>query len=191
MAANAIDLTTVGKLKKYLQIDSSLVSDDENLQGLITSVSAFFVEYCDRPFKQDTYTQELDGNGKNILMLKNYPITAVSSLKVNGQIVESHNSGSFVGYAFNNYAIRLANTYFPKGFKNIEISYTAGYATVPFDVEQACLEVCGVRYKERDHIGHASKTLGDETVSYIISALTPSAKEILQPYKRVATMSIF
>jgi hypothetical protein len=60
------------------------------------------------------------------------------------------------------------------------------YSFVPADVEQACIEMVGERYKARDRIGQNSKTLGgQETVSYATDSMNKHVREMLQPFKRV------
>lgn len=61
------------------------------------------------------------------------------------------------------------------------------YSYVPQDVEQACWELVGLRYKEKDRIGIQSKSLGgQETVSYFSGNMTASVIGLLNDYRRVA-----
>lgn len=61
----------------------------------------------------------------------------------------------------------------PRGFQNVLVHYTAGYASgsIPADLEQACIEVVADMYSEteRDR-GLASESLGD----YSYSAIDPA-----------------
>jgi hypothetical protein len=50
----------------------------------------------------------------------------------------------------------------PDAVKSVLIEYTAGYATVPDDIEQACIEVAAMMYRDRRRdSGLASESLGD------------------------------
>jgi hypothetical protein len=50
----------------------------------------------------------------------------------------------------------------PNAMKSVLIEYTAGYATVPDDVEQACIEVASMLYRDRRRDGNlVSEGLGD------------------------------
>ena len=61
------------------------------------------------------------------------------------------------------------------------------YGTVPFDIEQATLEVAGETYARLDRIGLNSKTLaGQEVISFSQLPINASARLMLQPYRRVA-----
>lgn len=59
---------------------------------------------------------------------------------------------------------------------------------VPGDIEQACIEMIAVDIKQRDTIGIRSKTLAQETVVYDNNSMPPSAKQLLEPYRRMAAV---
>lgn len=61
------------------------------------------------------------------------------------------------------------------------------YSYVPPDVEQACWELVGLRFKEKDRIGIQSKSLGgQETISYFKGNMPADVVSILSQYMRVA-----
>jgi len=50
----------------------------------------------------------------------------------------------------------------PDAVKSVLVEYTAGYTTVPDDIEQACIEVAAMMYRDRRRdAGLASESLGD------------------------------
>jgi hypothetical protein len=50
----------------------------------------------------------------------------------------------------------------PSPMKSVLIEYTAGYATVPEDIEQACIDVSSMLYRDRRRDGNlTSEGLGD------------------------------
>lgn len=53
---------------------------------------------------------------------------------------------------------------FSKGFKNMRITYKAGFATIPDDLEQACLELIKLSYDKSINV--KSESLGPYSVSY-------------------------
>ena len=59
------------------------------------------------------------------------------------------------------------------------------YDYVPYDLEQAVIEIVGERYRYRSRIGESSKTLGgQETSSYLVKdALAAAIKARLVPYR--------
>ena len=68
-------------------------------------------------------------------------------------------------------------------------SVLISYSYVPAVLEQACLELVGERYRYKDRIGHASKTLGgQETISYSLADMPAYIKTMLQPYRRMVPL---
>lgn len=65
--------------------------------------------------------------------------------------------------------------------KSILLSY--GY--IPADVEQACLEMVGLRFREKDRIGQVSKAVGSETVSFSQKDMPEDVKTLLNQYRKV------
>jgi hypothetical protein len=60
------------------------------------------------------------------------------------------------------------------------------YGYTPHDLYQACVELVGERYKYKDRIGTASKTLGgQETVSFSLKDLSDAIRLMLNPYRNV------
>lgn len=59
------------------------------------------------------------------------------------------------------------------------------YGNVPFDVEQACIELVLSRMKEKDRIGISSKSVANESVSYSQKDMTNFVKTSLQNYRAV------
>lgn len=60
------------------------------------------------------------------------------------------------------------------------------YSYVPFDLEQACIELVAERYKYKDRISQQSKSLGgQETISFKLDATNSHIEAILWPYKRI------
>jgi hypothetical protein len=120
------------------------------------------------------------------------PILSVSSVMLDSVVVPS--GGDPVktpGYFIDSNAAKarqiFVNGYRPwvRGIRNVSVSYVGGYAAIPYEVEQACLETIGLRYREIERIGVRSKSLAGETVSYIVNELSPSAMAQLQPYRRI------
>ena len=55
---------------------------------------------------------------------------------------------------------------FPRGFYPVFVEYEAGYATIPDDLERACIEIAAEMYQTRQQDRSVtSETLGDYTYS--------------------------
>lgn len=65
-------------------------------------------------------------------------------------------------------------------------SVLISYSYIPADIEHACMELVGERYRYKNRIGEASKSLGgQETISFSQKDVPDFIRTLLQPYKRV------
>jgi hypothetical protein len=104
---------------------------------------------------------------------------------VDGVAVPLSSDGIQAGYMFSETMLYLIGYTFTKGFQNVSISYTAGYENVPGDIEQACIDLVSLKYKERERIGIQSKTLATESITYRIWDLNKETQQILREYQKV------
>lgn len=182
------DLTTLVNLKAWLSVTSS--TDDVLLARLITSASNYIETYVSRVFEQQSYTERRDGNDNTYMVFANYPVTAVTSLTINGIDIAASpdNAVLSAGYGFDDGQIWLQGFAFSRGKGNVVMSYNAGYSETPAAIEQACIELCSLRYRERDRIGQVSKTIGGEVVTFSQKDMSDSIATILEQYKKRITI---
>lgn len=166
------DFTTVANLKAWIGLESS--DDDALLQRLITSQSKLIVAWLFRPILSASYTDTFQATGNQTLCLHVTPVQAIASVTVDGQTV-----------AIANDDVSIWRQDGSPWYGAVAVSYTGGYSKVPPDIEQACIELCALRYSERGRIGHQSKAIGAETVTYYIRAFPDSVSNLLNQYKRV------
>lgn len=75
-------LTTLARAKVFLGIGSD--SKDDMITLAINHATGFIEQYCRRSFLSQTYTQEkYDGTGTKVLLLKQFPVTSITSLEQN------------------------------------------------------------------------------------------------------------
>jgi len=187
------DLTTLANVKSWLTITDTAA--DTILTRLISAASAFLINWLNRQVTQATYTAEkYNGNGKTSLRAKNWPIQSISSLVVNGVTVQASPDGLSNGYVFDDKYIYLlganVNSFppgvFGKGIMNVSVTYVAGYATTPLDIEQACIELVSLKFKERSRVGIQSQQVpGQASVTYSPRDLGKDTKAMLQNYRAV------
>ena len=179
------DLTTLANVKAWLGQPAPL-PDDAALALLITGVSGMAEAYLNRTVLSTVYTETSSGRGAPIMVLRNHPITSVTSVIIDDVAALPATNTTMTGWRLVNDAIVLnSGQAFNIGLANVTVVYTAGYATVPFAIERAVIETVALRWKERDRIGHQSKSLGGETVSFFTGELPASAKLALGQYKDV------
>ena len=177
------DLTTLANVKQWLGVQTT--TDDALLTRLVTASSQYIQSWLNRTIAPQVYSEVRDGNGKANIYFKNWPVTAVSSLVMDGITVPASPDGIQPGYTFDTRMLYLIGYAPNRAQQNIVLQYTAGYASTPPELEQACIELCALRYRERDRIGHASKSVAGEVVSFTIVDLPKPVLTILNNYKRV------
>lgn len=60
------------------------------------------------------------------------------------------------------------------------------YSYIPADIEHACMELVGERYRYKNRIGEISKSLGgQETISFSQKDMPDFIRTLLQPYRKV------
>lgn len=195
MAVGPNALCTLDDVKNYYGMETSSVEIDALIESLIDRVSKQFEMFCDRVFVSTNYIQYYDGNKTSYLFVDQYPITTVSGVWDDTDWVwgsDTQISGTDYRVADDNHIVFNA-TILTKGDQNVKVAYTAGYATIPYDLVQACVEEVLVKYKRRSNVEIRSKTLPDGSVVYADSGsgggvrLTPwkdSTTETLMFYKR-------
>lgn len=175
-----IDLTTLASVKSYLNIDVTNTNSDTELQRLITSVSGMIRNWVNRDLTTATYTDKLNGTNSTVIMLPNYPVTSIASITIGGLVMPVSD------YIYDDTQITLLNgRYAPNGRMNVIVNYTAGFTTVPSEVDQVCVEMVSKKFKHRDRIGVSSKGLAGETTSYDLKDMREETLTMLAAYTKV------
>jgi len=164
-------IATLADLKTFAGITGN--NTDAVLTMLLTSSLAAIGAFCNRDFTSAQRTEYRDGNDATKMQTVGYPITAFSSLTIDGRIIPaSVNGGS--GYIFvpNGRMLILKGYSFTQGDRNVVMNYTAGFgdagglAPWPEDLKMALLMYVTTRFKERDRLGIGSKSLAGESITF-------------------------
>lgn len=178
------DLTTLENVKQSLR--SSGTSDEALLTRMITAYSAAIQRWLNRNILSASYYDALDGKGTQRIQFMNFPVTAVASVVVDGIVISPASGPPFAcGYVFSDTMLSLYDFRFCRGFGNVQISYTAGYATVPFDIEQACIDWIIYKYRELDRIGQVSKSIAGEVVTFSTMDMPKTVATMLAQFRAV------
>jgi hypothetical protein len=215
-AGSDIDLTTVDLVKNRAEVTSD--GDDAEIQAAITGFSRWMLNYTGRLSLNSivALTSELyDGNGNTRLFLRNYPITSLASVVMNGASVPISSGfgswGVYIEPSMRSIGMRggMGNfSTFPyptrwgsglssrrgplflRGQGNIEVSYSSGYSDVPEDLEYAVRCVVSINYKRKswqDQKSTAMMAAGtSSTTTYRDWAFPPEYQQVFDNYKRVA-----
>lgn len=181
------DLTTLAAVKQWLNVTAT--TDDALLASLVSGVSAWVQSWLSRQILSASYSDTLNGNGKDLVFLKNAPITAVASVSVDAVAIPVRTAIGQSGYYFDDDAVYLDGYSFTKNRQNVIVAYTAGYAAVPLDLELATKKLVGMSYKEKDRIGQSSVGLAGSQTNFIITDLPKDVQSILWQYRRVVPVA--
>lgn len=181
MAANPGDFTTLANLKRYLNPGSN---DDTLLQQLLTAASFALANFINRDIVSQSYTDVIDGSRQRVMVLPNYPITAVASVTIDGVAVPV-GSVTTSGYYFTKNSVILNGYCFNKGYGNVVITYTAGYTTIPYDLEQFLIGTVQYWLNDRQRAGEVSRSMAGQTISYSQKDMPEWVKTGLNQWKAV------
>ena len=176
-------ITTPALIQQYLGIGAI---DAALLTTLAAAADAFVLSYIDRDdLMAKSYSEIYNGTGADILVPDHGPVNSITSLKINGKDIPASTGYGVPGYTNNRRYFALRGYKFERGRLNVEVTFNAGFATLPADIQQAATFVAAGMYKRRDRFGVSSKTIGQESISYSASDLSSDSKKILDSYKKV------
>ncbi len=170
------------------------------LTALVNNASALIERYCGRVFEQASYTETRNGNGSEAIFLRQGPIISVQSVSVDGVAVPPAPDAISYGYVFDDRQVYLRGYArvspsapgtmigsvgsFRRGIQNVVIAYTAGYASIPLDLNQACVELVCDKYAKRKRIDEKSQTTGQQmTAAYDLSDISARVKTVINAYR--------
>jgi hypothetical protein len=151
------------------------------------------------PYTQPvSYVETYNGNGNAEIYLRNFPINSIASVLVNGQALLASTGPTTAGYAIGNTGRSLVfltgagnapdtfYTYpygvggfprygFPRGLANIQVSYTAGFATQSIVNELDTIPATTPYTVAVATVAQGAAWLADGGVKYFVggAALTP------------------
>lgn len=195
-------LTNLFFVKDYLNIQNS--DHDILLKSLINRMSRSVETFCNRKFKERTFTEQHDGDGiDGVVYCDNPPLTALQTLaddpdrlfpsstnfitadrviyEDEGRIELVHGASSTL--------LPTDKPVFTNSKQNIKIIYTGGFATVPSDIQMATTlwvahEFIFVFNKR---MGVTNRSVGDKDENFVERTKTmPSDVEsILRDYRLI------
>jgi len=184
-------LTTLADLKSYLGLSD--VTHDTLLTALIARASEAIERYCSREFAQVARTEYYDGRGVPRLVLRQRPVAASPAPVVYDDPAREFGADSAVRAGdiilhADEGIIELALGVFSDGSLNVKVTYTAGYATIPTPLAQACILLAAALFHrgQQGADGVASEShAGAYSVTYAGMLITPEIRELLDPFREI------
>lgn len=193
-------LTTRALVQSYIANSASAL--EAIIDTIVAAVDARMLAYLGRTrIDSGTVTNEYhDGDGRSDqLLLREWPATAVASVHwwdgTTATLVPA------TDYALESPAQDSAGVLlytpdggapapWPSGRRNIRVtSYTAGYTTVPKDLEYAATIQVAWDLKRSGHaggrLGERTQVVGDGNATYMVDSWAPEVLEVLDRYRAV------
>lgn len=169
MALESYALVSLNDLKEVL--GETTTDNDSLLTNIINRATDIIESYCgNRRFTSTSYSnQEYNGTGTEFINARHFPITAVTAYQENNGYVGSTDWDDLqseyckyidTGQGPGQFHYHLG---FEKGVCNYRFSYTAGYTTIPHDLQEACFQLCTYIFNNRKTKGMKSESLGDRS----------------------------
>jgi hypothetical protein len=183
--------------------------DDGTVAALVTAASTAVQNFIGYQLASATYTRTFNGANSDRILLPDRPVTAVTAVTIDTIAVPQAVLPT-PGFLWDSKFVYLAGysdsyrgygyvSRFNRGIQNIVVTYTAGYASIPGDIVQACLMWLTSLHAQFALGADASVKLlraGDSQIEFGSATaalqrttilLPPSLAALLMPYRRVAT----
>lgn len=198
MAIQAHALTTVARVKSRMEITAS--TWDTIIAELINGATDFIEGECGgRRFKSTTYTQEVYSReeGQRLMMLRNWPVTALSAAQYRPGTVSSP---SWTDVPANDYQLVEDGKFGMVevdlaiyGHNVLRFTYTAGYTIdfstasghLPYEISDLCERLTVWAFKKRNSEGKATEAAQEASHSWR-EALSKDDRGMLLRYSRTS-----
>lgn len=196
MQLNSNALISLENLKQYLGIPSDDNSKDFILTIYINGISDYIQGVGQSILKTD-YIEKLQGTGTQNLILNHRPINTVEYVKVNNNEVDDYEIVSNQGILYRDYGWAMEGSRSPmmhdrvnKTYKTIEVSYNAGYDTIPSDLLMVVLTLIDNIYSmnlDSESKSMKSYKISDVSITWRDEALklSPELQSTLTKYKGI------
>jgi uncharacterized phiE125 gp8 family phage protein len=194
-------------LKRWLSVRPSQGDNDELLDELIDMATAIIEKTTSRRLKSRAYVNDLtsfhsDGSQTDTLWLVEFPVVSVQQVIIDGGVMASTDYKVYPESGYIRLARRVttylsqpqATVIVPDGVQNVRVDYTAGFATVPPDLVQACRDLAAhmfiMSHASDKRTGIISRSIGDKSEQFIDdTTIPPRVEQLIAPYRRVEMIS--
>lgn len=165
-------LCSVADVTSIPGFPTTSISDDF-IKRKINQATEMIEGYCGRRFKETTYTDEkYDGTLTSSLVLKQRPIKSSDPFIIKGRSGATSDSSydtidsSFYFIDYDAGIVDAVSSFY-SGYDRWAVTYTAGYATIPADLQEACATLAAYLAQNSQGTGGiSSKQEGSRKVDY-------------------------
>lgn len=179
------DLCSRTNLKSYLGLTGT--GHDDTLDMLIDAASEAIESYCRRSFGVTAHVEYHDG-GHDRIVLRHRPVTALTGLW--DDLAREFSDSSEItsdDYVLDSDLgiLHLDAGTFAEGIRNVKVSYSAGYSTIPDDLSQACILLAAAWFNQGRAGGDGlrAQTLAGVAHQFGQQPLPESVRQLLSSYR--------
>jgi hypothetical protein len=165
-------MITLNDITQFLGVNTAV--DEDLFEALINSTQAMMESYCGRKFDDAEYTDEDEILGQKIYT-SHYPIISVSGVTLDEVSTDDYT-------VYTNY-VKLGDYVWYVG-QDYTITYTAGYETIPYDLQQVCINEVVRLYKRRKNIDVSAISMQDGSITIMSDGMLPYSKMVLDKYTK-------
>lgn len=192
MALDTVNaLVSLSDAKAFLKISGA--TEDTVIENMINRASSFANNFTQRSLLQRSNSESYSGDGTDILILKNYPVSSISDIRIDdgtyGGLAPDPTSSDDYVFERSSGIIKFKNGVVAvNGFSNVSVAYVAGYtlATVPASVQEAVLLYVGNAYRSQylgQRFGATSEHVGDRSTTYSNEEIMNQIKGLLNTHR--------
>ncbi len=176
------DFISLTELKSYIGVTDA--SEDIILGWMAIAAQEAIISYLNTDPRMIEVTEYLNGNFANRLSPNRTPISLVSSINIDGCAINP------TDFYWDDHLVYLRWRYFPKGYRNVQVVYTAGFDQLPTPIKLATLMTAKAMWSGR----LADQNATGESFAGVMSqqfwgtgpgSIPPQAANLLNPYRKV------
>ena len=178
-------IATTSNVKAILGIPAGITVKDTLIGICIEAADQIVLDHLGLTSTSVTTVNEkidIEELGQREVALNRRPVVSVAALTISGSLEATSN------YYVTEYgSLRMINegAYFPTGRQNVEVTYTAGFSSVPKDVVHAANLIAVQMVNEGQHTGYQSERMGAYNYTMGTGQYSMVVRRILGKYTRV------
>lgn len=192
-------IPTIQTVKEFVEVEDD--RDTPILERVTNSATSAIERMLDRRIIARTHMKLFDGNGRNAIILPEFPIVAIASVYLSRTAESDGTELASTYYEVDadepeeGILYLLGGYHFPIGHRNVKITWEAGfsaidavgYMRIPWDLVELLLGFVAHLWRKRDTIGdeRLTQTLDGITTTFARDYWTDERRRMLARYRKV------